>query len=223
LPHIFDAFEQGGSGTTRQFGGLGLGLAISKSLVELHGGSIGVRSEGKGKGATFTVRLPEHACALPGFAPRPRTQAGVQVGGTALRILLVEDHGDTAKVMCRFLAGNGHHVQVAGDLAAASRLIAAEHFDLLISDLGLPDGSGLELMRALRSRGESIPGIALSGFGQDQDIRRSHEAGFVTHLTKPASLERIAEAIATATRALRPPGVSRAPRAAGRTPPRRNP
>ncbi|MGE5609704.1 MAG: ATP-binding protein [Bacillota bacterium] len=192
LPRLFDPFEQAERSITRQFGGLGLGLTISKALVELHGGTIEAHSEGKGQGAVFRVRLPLIAPAVvpeqfPASAP-PRVRP--------LRILLVEDHGDTARIMSRLLAADGHEVQRAGALATALDMAGKGTFDLLISDLGLPDGNGLDLMRQLRARGQRIPGIALSGFGMEQDIQSSHEAGFAAHLTKPTSPERLAEAIA---------------------------
>jgi PAS domain S-box-containing protein len=192
LPRIFEPFEQGSAGTTRQFGGLGLGLTISRAMVELHGGQIEASSEGKGKGSTFTVRLPlidTPVAAAPPQAPRPFERK--------LRILLVEDHGDTARIVARLLSRKGHSVTIAGDVASALRSLGEHEFDLLVSDLGLPDGSGVDLMQELRRRGSHLPGIALSGYGQDQDIQRSRDAGFAIHLTKPASPEAIEASIAS--------------------------
>jgi DNA-binding response OmpR family regulator len=119
-----------------------------------------------------------------------------------LRILLVEDHGDTANLMREFLALDGHNVELAGDVASAIELAQQHRFDLLISDLGLPDASGLDLIRELRARGYMDPGIAVSGFGLEQDIVRSKEAGFDAHVTKPASLERLSRLIAALTEGL---------------------
>ena len=113
-----------------------------------------------------------------------------------MRILLVEDHSLTAKMMQMILAADGHSVRTAGDVATALDLAGREPFDLLLSDLGLPDGSGHNLVRQLRQRGHRFPGIALSGYGQEEDIRRSREAGFAAHLTKPASREAVLEAVA---------------------------
>ncbi len=193
LLRIFNAFEQVERSITRQFGGLGLGLAISKALVEMHGGTISAHSEGRGKGATFRVRLPLTAPASQPevCAPPQRHVAAVR----PLRILLVEDHGVTAKMMRMVLTTDGHTVETAGNVATALELAGQRAFDLLLSDLGLPDGSGHDLLRQLRERGHKFPGIALSGYGQEDDIRRSYEAGFAAHLTKPASREAVVEAV----------------------------
>jgi two-component system CheB/CheR fusion protein len=193
---IFDAFEQAERSITRQFGGLGLGLAISKALVEMHGGTIEATSEGKGKGATFRVQLPLTAPALRPATVVPAAPAQAMV--RPLRILLVEDHGVTAKMMKMVLMADGHTVQTAGDVATALELADQNGFDLLMSDLGLPDGSGHDLIRQLRQLGHTFPGIALSGYGREDDIQRSLEAGFVTHLTKPASREAVVAAVANA-------------------------
>ena len=197
LSRIFNAFEQAELSITRQFGGLGLGLAISKALVEMHGGQIDALSEGRDKGSTFRVRLPlTRPVVQPEVSPPAvRPQRAVR----PLRVLLVEDHGVTAKLMKMVLTTEGHTVEMAGDVATAVQLAGRQAFDLLLSDLGLPDGSGHDLMRQLRERRHTFPGIALSGYGQEEDIRRSYEAGFIAHLTKPASREAIVEAIATVT------------------------
>jgi DNA-binding response OmpR family regulator len=194
IGRIFDAFAQAELSITRQFGGLGLGLAISKALVEMHGGTITARSDGVNKGATFTVRLP---VVSAGAATEPAAEppaADVQAG-RKLSILLVEDHGDTAETMVSLLEIFGHQVQRAGDVAAALNIAARGDFDLLISDLGLPDGSGLDLMRKLRSRGLLWPAIALSGYGQEKDLEQSRSAGFQVHLVKPVDISRLMEVI----------------------------
>ncbi len=195
LTRIFNAFEQAERSVTRQFGGLGLGLAISKALVEMHGGTITAHSEGKGKGATFIVCLPLSHLPAPVAPVRPDQAAGKGVPVAALRILLVEDHGDTARVMTQVLAREGHEICAAGDVATALELADSQPFDLMLSDLGLPDGSGMDLLRALRGRGYLFPAIALSGYGQEQDIRQSLAAGFALHLTKPVNMPRLTEAV----------------------------
>jgi signal transduction histidine kinase/CheY-like chemotaxis protein len=195
LPHVFDAFQQGGATVTRSYGGLGLGLAISKALVEAHHGRLEAHSDGQGRGATFRIELPAvvaPATAVPEIEPpiaAPEPQRA-----RPLEILLVEDHYDTARVLKRLLDGSGYHVRTADSVNAALAVAATEPVDLLVSDLGLPDGTGFDLMRQLMER-RPVKGIALSGFGTDQDIERSREAGFACHLTKPVDFRRLEEAI----------------------------
>jgi PAS domain S-box-containing protein len=202
LPRIFDAFEQGGTSITQQFGGLGLGLAISRSLAEAHGARLTAASPGKNQGATFALELPE-ASTAPLSRPREtHPSAAREPGGEngSLRILLVEDNADTLRVMARLLGRRGHRVTTADGIAAALRAAQGNEFDLLISDLGLPDGNGLDLIRRLReSHANPIPGIALSGFGMDEDVRRSREAGFLEHLIKPIDFASLEQAICRVT------------------------
>jgi CheY-like chemotaxis protein len=197
LPGIFDAFSQGDASLTRQFGGLGLGLTITKALVEAHGGTIGVTSPGRGLGATFVVELPTVASPA---ARRMPAVAGPSLSSsrTALRILLVEDHEGTLEVMTRLLEHLGHHVKTAATVKAALEIAEREEIDLVVSDLALPDGTGHDVMRCLKSRC-AVKGIAVSGFGMDEDIRKSLEAGFVKHLTKPIDLEKLDVAIRQAS------------------------
>ncbi|MEP7220994.1 MAG: response regulator, partial [Bacteroidota bacterium] len=192
LPRIFNAFEQGERNINHRFGGLGLGLAISRTLVDLHSGHIEAASDGEGTGATFTVVLPTISREAPAG---PDADTG---SPQAIRVLLVEDHRDTREVMRMFLEQRGYQVRVAESMEAAIRQ-AAMPFDLLISDIGLPDGSGLDLIRTLASRGP-VRGIAVSGYGMEEDIRRSIEAGFAEHLTKPVKPARLEEAIRALTR-----------------------
>jgi two-component system CheB/CheR fusion protein len=193
LPKVFNAFEQIERSVTQNFGGLGLGLAISKALVEMHGGEIEADSEGRDKGAIFRIRLPLTA---PVEKPEAASAAALQPV-RPLRILLVEDHGVTAKMIRMVLREQGHEVEIAGDVATALESAGLRSFDLLLSDLGLPDGSGHDLIRELRKRRHKFPAIALSGYGQEDDIQRSYHAGFATHLTKPVSREAVMEAIAS--------------------------
>jgi two-component system CheB/CheR fusion protein len=192
---IFDAFAQAERSITRQYGGLGLGLAISRTLVELHGGRIEARSPGRGRGATFAVRLPLLSHGEPRAVEAIRERAREPAVHRPLRILLVEDHGDTADLMSTMLHQAGHTVESAADVTTALDTVARREFDLLISDLGLPDRSGLDLMRELRARGRQLPGIALSGYGQDRDIQESRAAGFAAHLVKPAEPQALLQAI----------------------------
>ena len=192
-PRIFDAFEQGGPAITSRFGGLGLGLAVSKRIVDLHHGTISVHSDGPNKGATFIVTLQAMETSLldgPVYYVQDVTPKAARA-----RVLLVEDHGDTARVLLRLLERSGYEVGYASNADMAEQLAEARHFDLVISDLGLPDGSGLELMRKLRDK-HALPGIALSGYGTDEDQAASKAAGFAEHFTKPVDSERLRTAVA---------------------------
>ena len=197
LPRLFEGFEQGERSITRQFGGLGLGLAISKAIAEMHGGSLAAASEGRGRGATFTLKLPDRGDLAVKEADHAAEAGGTDGAGRSLHLLLVEDHADTAEAMADLLRLLGHRVDVAGTVAAAldtAQGSAGDPFDLVVSDLGLPDGTGLDLMRELTRR-HGLRGIALSGYGMEEDIRKSREAGFARHLTKPVNLQALESAI----------------------------
>jgi PAS domain S-box-containing protein len=190
LPKIFNAFEQGDSSLKRAFGGLGLGLTITRSLVEAHGGTIQAESAGHAKGATFTVEVPS-VTSLPA---RPVRRPSTAATAPPLRILLVEDHRGTLTLMSKLLTSLGHHLATAATVKDALALAERQELDLVISDIGLPDGTGHDVMRALRSR-YAIKGIAVSGFGMDEDVRQSLDAGFDKHLIKPIDLEKLKAAI----------------------------
>jgi PAS domain S-box-containing protein len=203
LPRLFRPFEQGERTVTRQFGGLGLGLSIVKSLVEMHKASISAVSEGKDKGATFTLRMetvsPAQIQQVQGLGAPGAGAAGAGVAAARVyRVLLVEDHSDTRNVLTKLLANCGCDVTAVGTVREAVAAAERQQYDLLLSDIGLPDGSGLDVMRHVAARSK-VTGIALSGFGQDDDIRRSREAGFVTHLTKPVSFQALKEVIRNVT------------------------
>jgi signal transduction histidine kinase len=192
LSGVFDPFEQGGQGITRRYGGMGLGLAIAKAVVDHHGGTIGAASEGEGMGTTFTVSLPL-STAVP--TASVLTGSGVLNKTThPCKVLLVEDHVDTAWTLVRLLKLEGYDVRWADSVGAALRISATEPFDVIVSDLGLPDGSGHDLMREVLWR-HSTPGIAMSGFGMDEDISQSRAAGFMEHLVKPVTLLQLKDAI----------------------------
>lgn len=187
LPRIFDAFEQGDPSITRRYGGLGLGLSISKAVVDLHRGTIAAASDGADQGASFRVRLP---LAMPRpQTTAPRTSRSLCEADRP-RILLVEDHPDTSNMLNRLLSINGFCVHVAGSKATALAAAADQPFDLVVSDIGLPDATGYELMRELSAR-YGLRGIALTGYGMDEDIEQSREAGFAEHLVKPIDFARL--------------------------------
>lgn len=194
LPRLFTAFEQGEIRSQRQQAGLGLGLAISKRLAEAHGGTIAVQSGGRGMGATFTVELPTIARAPISTTP-PRSSAEGATTTRQLAVLLVEDHESTLAALTRLLKHLGHRVTGASTAAAAVSATKQDTFDLIISDLGLPDGSGLDVMRAIRGKFAGRA-IALTGYGMEADIAASQDAGFDEHLTKPVDLEQLQQTIA---------------------------
>jgi signal transduction histidine kinase/ActR/RegA family two-component response regulator len=198
MDKIFNAFEQGQTSITRRFGGLGLGLAISKAMVDAHRGKIRVESRGKDQGATFAITLRT--------VPEPAIKAGGEDGQTAAppkqkrqrsegcRVLVVDDHHDTCLGMKMMLERRGYRITLAHSAEQALEKARQEHFDLLISDIGLPDRSGYELMRELGTS-KGLRGIALTGFGMEQDVSKARQAGFSKHLTKPINFDRLDEAI----------------------------
>ncbi|HYF36301.1 MAG TPA: PAS domain-containing protein [Prosthecobacter sp.] len=200
LGRIFQPFEQAGLANDHRFGGLGLGLSISKAIIEMHGGTVSAESAGPGQGATFRVSLP--ASPMPadsgttnGDAGNAAKEAKREAGGKGLRLLVVEDHEPTLTVLARMLRREGHEVAVAGSVTAAQALASYQTFDGVISDIGLPDGTGNELMTVLRER-HGLRGIALTGYGMEEDMRQAHEAGFVVHLTKPVEFAQLRRALA---------------------------
>jgi signal transduction histidine kinase len=193
MERIFNPFEQGERSFQRRFGGLGLGLTISKSLAQAHGASLIGKSEGTGRGATFLLTMK--TAELDEALTKPRALEP-QTPPTGLHILLVDDHPDTCAALEKLLKLRGHSVTAANSMREAMEVAAAGGaFDLLISDVGLPDGNGMDLVRYLRTQ-RPIRGIAISGFGMDADISKSLEAGFSEHLVKPVKLEKLEAAIA---------------------------
>ncbi len=187
LPSIFNPFTQGNRQAAGATSGLGLGMSISRTIVELHGGSIRAQSDGLGRGAKFTVELATDSSVTPPqlTAPSERSKK------PRYHLLVVEDHQPTLDVLARLLRKQGHQVETASSVEAALAFAAAgTAFDLVISDLGLPDGNGIDLMVQLR-RDFGLRGIALSGYGMDEDLARTKRAGFLAHLVKPIDFERL--------------------------------
>ncbi len=201
LETVFRPFDQGSLKGSHRFGGLGLGLAIARAVVDLHGGTIVAQSAGKGRGSTFTVELPRASSPRRGIRGSveklisPKETAAV----VPVRILLVEDHETTLRTMLMLLQRDGHSVTPATSVEDALSAAAKTAFDIVVSDLGLSDGSGIQLMEELRAA-YGLKGIALSGYGMEDDLVRSQEAGFVAHLIKPvqfAELRRVIQRVST--------------------------
>jgi len=197
LPTIFQAFEQGEVMRARRFGGLGLGLSISKSIVDAHEGRLSARSAGKDQGSLFVLEMATEP-APPPEPCEPARAVRVERRPSALKILLVEDDNATLRVLSRLLRKPPYRLKTANCLSSALELALEEDFDLIISDIGLPDGSGIDLMRQVQARCPT-KAIALSGFGMEEDRRNSELAGFVAHLTKPIDFQKLEDTIQRVT------------------------
>ena len=169
-------------------------MAIAHALTLRHGGSLQAYSAGEGLGASFTVTLPL-TDAIPVERAAPTLSRG---DGGPLRILLVEDNQDTTLAMVTLLGMSGHSVDAAATVADARSMASNGRYDLLISDLGLPDGDGMDVVRAFAQH-QSAPSIAMTGYGMDEDIRRCRDAGFTAHVTKPVGFDRLNELIVSLT------------------------
>ncbi len=199
LPRIFQRFVQQTQGLDRADGGLGLGLAIVSKMVALHGGTVSARSEGPGHGSEFEVELPAfderaHGTAALPRAPRSRTP-GPQ------RVLVVDDNRDAADTLAELLSALGYDTQVAYDGRAALALAEDHAFDSAVLDIGLPEMDGYQLARRLREKFAELRLIAVTGYGQEEERRRSQSAGFDAHLLKPVSVQALEEALDGASRA----------------------
>ena len=209
LARVFDAFSQGDharGGGSHRFGGVGLGLAISRMIVEMHRGTVRAASEGPGRGSAFTIELPvdevpEAATAAWAGSRRPTASqfwnAPLTKDGVRTTLLLVEDHEATRTALAHLLKRRNFDVVPAGCVEEAREAVARGGIDLVISDIGLPDGSGYDLMAELK-RGYGLSGIALTGYGMDQDVVRSQASGFVVHLTKPVTVQALEKALKAA-------------------------
>ncbi len=206
LPHLFERFRQADSSSTRSYGGLGLGLTMVRHLVEAHGGSVRAESQGRGRGATFTVRLPALA-ARPSGARAPAAQVAAAPEGpwplaglSRLRVLVVDDDPDSREVVREVLEQAGATVSVAASTREALVSIAERPPDVLLSDLGMPEEDGYQLMRRVRAlstaAGGSVPAAALTAYTQAEDRNAAHDAGFQGYLAKPIDPAELTAAVA---------------------------
>ncbi|MFS2022813.1 ATP-binding protein [Massilia sp. CT11-137] len=201
LPYIFDLFTQAERTPDRSQGGLGIGLALVKSLVALHGGTVHARSDGLGQGSEFSICLP---CAARAPAAAANDGGGAAAGAAPdngnLRVLVVDDNADAAQMLAALLEVQGHAVSVEYDARGALARARSEHPDVLLLDIGLPDMDGYELARRLRAQPESAGAtlVALTGYGQNQDREEAQQAGFDHYLVKPADLNEVNEVLARA-------------------------
>jgi CheY-like chemotaxis protein len=206
LGRVFEAFSQGehaGVGGSHRFGGLGLGLAITRSIVEMHGGDIRAESPGRDHGATFIIELPLMSVTTPQDQAPKNEQTGAATSASASeaspakrgKLLVIEDHTPTRSTLKALLERRNFVVFTAGSAVEARELARQQSFDLIISDIGLPDADGCTLMKEFRVANPTLPGIALSGYGMDEDLARTREAGFVDHLTKPVNVGALERAI----------------------------
>ena len=218
LPYVFDRFRQADNSSRRQYGGLGLGLSIVKHIVEMHGGTVEAESPGEGKGSTFIVRLPIKAVSVDETDTEPTsaeadgavTAAGpgqppVRLDG--LRVLVVDDEADARRLLVKVLEEVGAHVTAAESASDALAVLAetvgkGEAPDILISDVGMPNQNGYDLLREVRRRGhqaEDLPAVALTAFAHDSDAREAALAGFQIHIPKPVNVGDLTAVIARLT------------------------
>ncbi len=206
LSHVFERFRQADASTTRVFGGLGIGLAVVKSLVDLHGGGVSAHSEGEGQGARFLVRLP--ALLQPQEEPTASGLPGQRTPGLrGVSVLVVEDDRDARDLVCRILEECEARVVPAGGVKEALAVFSESRPDVIVSDIGMPDEDGYDLIRQVRAlppdRGGRTPAVALTAFARPEDRHRVLLEGYDAHVAKPIEsaklIARIAELLSSTT------------------------
>jgi PAS domain S-box-containing protein len=190
ISRLFVPFEQADRSRSKRYGGLGLGMAISNALVGLLEGKLTAESEGLGRGSTFTVSFPTTEATTPAI----ELDRVPTIARDRIKLLLVEDHTDTARALVRLLETRGYDIRSVPSVATGLRALDHDEFDLLLCDLGLPDGTGMDFIEKVRKTRQT-PAIALTGFGMQQDVERAQQAGFDAHLTKPVNLQKLEAAI----------------------------
>jgi CheY-like chemotaxis protein len=196
LPRVFEIFTQAEQSMERSQGGLGIGLTLVQRLVEMHGGTVSAHSEGTGKGTEVVVHLPIRG-SDPDRLPESAVQSRDAAGRSRLLILVVDDNRDAAESLAMLLQMWGHEVRTAHDGLAAVEEAAAFQPDVVLLDIGLPKLNGYDAARQIsEARRSRMVLVALTGWGQDEDRRRSSEAGFHHHLTKPVELEALQKVLA---------------------------
>jgi CheY-like chemotaxis protein len=197
LPHVFERFHQIDSSTKRSHGGLGLGLAIVRHLVELHGGTVSAESGGTGKGTTFRVSLPVAKDVTIGSGNRPELSDNSGLRG--VKILVVDDNADSLEMCCISLEQLGAQTRSATTCSAALEIFAHWRPDVLISDLGMPEQDGFDLIKQVRSlsreQGGDIPAAALTAYARNEDRELALNAGFHAHIPKPVEIRLLADEI----------------------------
>jgi CheY-like chemotaxis protein len=195
LPYLFERFMQADGSTTRQHGGLGLGLSIVRNLIEMHGGTVRAESAGSDKGATFTIELPVGSEADDSVKSRRPLTSGRKLKG--IKVLVVDDDADTREVVRRFLLQCEATPILAASAEEAQSVLDSVTPDVIVSDIGMPTQDGYEFMRAVRFQGLKTPAVALTAFARPEDRMRSIQAGYQMHLTKPIEATELIAVIAS--------------------------
>jgi len=202
LPHVFERFRQGDSTTTREHGGLGLGLAIVRHLVEIHGGTVHAESEGIGKGSTFIVRLPRVTRLSQEAGPTDRPRAAISRGLEGIHVLVVDDQSDARELVASVLRQGGADVEIAESAADALAQLGRSPHQILISDIGMPGTDGYALIRAVRASSDEfrkIPALALTAYARHEDRQKALSEGFNEHMPKPIEPDLLLRAVAGLT------------------------